>query len=201
MRVLSFSNFQVKYLLYWWFHFEKEIPINCLFTQWKWTYILDFGPWNRSALNMGYMDEQPSRMPGPHKTLENPRRNTEGDGRRWRQGDVIFFSGQGQGWGRNVTLDAVFSVTVVANGDGSVPRRVIVTKQGSYRRGWAAGKTKRPAWRAAPALSFLTCDLAFSQLQSGPKTRDMHQSCSKRASFVHLGPLHTQGWRPLTMAM
>ena len=22
-----------------WFHFKNEIPINCLFTQWKWTYI------------------------------------------------------------------------------------------------------------------------------------------------------------------
>jgi hypothetical protein len=57
----------------------------------------------------------------------------------------------------------VFSVTVVVNGDGSVPRRVRVTEQGSYQRGWAAGKTRRPAWRAAPALSFLTCDLAFSR--------------------------------------
>ena len=27
-------------------------------------HILDFGPWSRSALNMGYMDEQPSRMLG-----------------------------------------------------------------------------------------------------------------------------------------
>ena len=26
-------------MLYWWFHFENEIPINCLFTQWKWTYV------------------------------------------------------------------------------------------------------------------------------------------------------------------
>ena len=62
MRILSFLDFN--YMLYWRLHFEKEIPINCLFAQWKWTYILDFGPWNRSALNMGYMDEQPSRMPG-----------------------------------------------------------------------------------------------------------------------------------------
>ena len=37
------------------FHFKIEIPINCLLTQWKWTYILDFGPWRWSALNMGYM--------------------------------------------------------------------------------------------------------------------------------------------------
>ena len=47
-----------RYLLYWRFHFEKEIPT----TRWEWTYILDFGPWKWSALNMGYMDKQPSRM-------------------------------------------------------------------------------------------------------------------------------------------
>ena len=51
-------------MLYWWSLFGKEIPISCLFTQWKWTYILDFGPWKWSALNMGYMDKQPSRMQG-----------------------------------------------------------------------------------------------------------------------------------------
>ena len=39
---------------------RNEIPINCSFTQWKRTYILDFGPRRRSALNMGYMDKQPS---------------------------------------------------------------------------------------------------------------------------------------------
>ena len=77
-------------------------------------------------------------------------------------GDDVIFFGAWSGLGVSVMLDAVFSVTVVANGDGSVPRRVRVTEQGSYRRGWAAGKTRRPAWRAAPALSFLTCDLAFS---------------------------------------
>ena len=43
---------------------SKKIPINCLYTQWKWTYILDFGPWKWSALNMGYMDKRPSRMQG-----------------------------------------------------------------------------------------------------------------------------------------
>ena len=64
MRVLSFFDFQVNYMLYWWFHFEKEILVNCLFTQWKWTYILDLEPWKRSALNMGYMNKQASRMQG-----------------------------------------------------------------------------------------------------------------------------------------
>ena len=40
---------------------KKEVPINCwLITQWKWTYILDFGPWRWSALNMDYMEKWPS---------------------------------------------------------------------------------------------------------------------------------------------
>ena len=51
-------------MLYWGFHFDNEIPINCLFTQWKWTYILDFGPWRWSALNMGFVVKRPSRMQG-----------------------------------------------------------------------------------------------------------------------------------------
>ena len=62
MRVLLVFYFQVNYMHYWRLHFEKEILVNCLFTQWKWAYILDFGPWKWSALNMGYMDKQPSRM-------------------------------------------------------------------------------------------------------------------------------------------
>ena len=56
---MRFFDFQVNYMLYWRFHFKKEIPINRLFTQWRWTYILDFGPW-RSAFDMGYMDKRPS---------------------------------------------------------------------------------------------------------------------------------------------
>ena len=51
-------------MLYWQFHFENEIPVNCLSTQWKWTYILDFGLWRWSALNMGFVDKWPSRMQG-----------------------------------------------------------------------------------------------------------------------------------------
>ena len=43
---------------------SKRKSQSCLFTQWKWTYILDFGPWKRRALNMGYMDKRPSRMQG-----------------------------------------------------------------------------------------------------------------------------------------
>ena len=47
------------------FHFKNVIPINFLFTQWKWAYILDFGPQKWSALNMKFMDKWPSRMQGP----------------------------------------------------------------------------------------------------------------------------------------
>ena len=49
---------------FWRFHFEIEIQVNCLFTQCKWTYILDLGPWRWSALNMGFVDKWPSRMQG-----------------------------------------------------------------------------------------------------------------------------------------
>ena len=42
-------------MLYWLFDFENEIPVNCLFTQWRWTWILEFGPWRWSALNMGFV--------------------------------------------------------------------------------------------------------------------------------------------------
>jgi hypothetical protein len=80
MRVLSFFGFQVNYMLYWPFHFEKEIPVNCLFTQWKWTYILDVGPWKRSALDMGYMDEQPSRMQGSGQGRGRPGSRDWGSG-------------------------------------------------------------------------------------------------------------------------
>ena len=55
-------DFQVNYMLYWQFHFENDDPINVLFTQWKWTYILDFGPRRGSALNMGCVGKCPSGM-------------------------------------------------------------------------------------------------------------------------------------------
>ena len=64
MVLQLFFYFQVNYMLYRWFHIEKEIPINCLFTQWKCTCILDFGPWKWSALNVAHMDKRPSRMQG-----------------------------------------------------------------------------------------------------------------------------------------
>ena len=49
-------------MFYWRFHFDNETPVNCSFTQWKWTYILDFGPWGWSAFNMGFVRKWPSRI-------------------------------------------------------------------------------------------------------------------------------------------
>ena len=60
--LVIFLIFQFNCMLYWRVHIENEIPINCLFTQWKWRYILDVGPWRWSALNMGVVDEWHSRM-------------------------------------------------------------------------------------------------------------------------------------------
>jgi hypothetical protein len=37
-------------MVYWRLYFENEIPVNWLFTQWMWTYILDLGPWRRSTI-------------------------------------------------------------------------------------------------------------------------------------------------------
>ena len=44
-------------MLYGQFHFEHESPVNYVFTNWKWTYILDFGPWSWGALNMEFMNK------------------------------------------------------------------------------------------------------------------------------------------------
>jgi hypothetical protein len=33
MKVGNVFDFQVIYMLYWRFHFENDVPINCLFTQ------------------------------------------------------------------------------------------------------------------------------------------------------------------------
>ena len=59
---VTFFISKFNYILLEWFHFHNEIPINCLFTNWKCTYILDFRPWRWSALNMGFVVERPSRM-------------------------------------------------------------------------------------------------------------------------------------------
>ena len=50
------------YMLYWWFHFKNEIPINRLLTKWKWTHTLDFGPWSRVHSIWGYLDKRSSKM-------------------------------------------------------------------------------------------------------------------------------------------
>ena len=44
-------------MFYWGYHFENEIPINCSFTQWRWTYVLDFGPWRWSDLWLSGLQE------------------------------------------------------------------------------------------------------------------------------------------------
>ena len=62
MRILWFFDFQVIYVLGWWFHFRNEIPFNDLFTRWKCTYILDLRPCRWSALDMRLVVKQPSRM-------------------------------------------------------------------------------------------------------------------------------------------
>ena len=36
--------------------------MNGLFTQWMWTYLLDFGPWRWSALNTEFVEKWPSWM-------------------------------------------------------------------------------------------------------------------------------------------
>jgi hypothetical protein len=51
-------------VLHWWFYFWNEIPINCLFTNWKCTYVFNFRPWRWSALNMGCVVKRPSRRQG-----------------------------------------------------------------------------------------------------------------------------------------
>ena len=43
---------------------EVDYLLNCLFTQWKWTHILDFGPWKWFAANMRFVNKWPSRMQG-----------------------------------------------------------------------------------------------------------------------------------------
>ena len=48
-------------MLYW---LVNEIVVNCLFTQWKWTHILDFGPWKWSAFNMEFVIKWPSITQG-----------------------------------------------------------------------------------------------------------------------------------------
>ena len=59
-----FFDLQVNYMFHWQFHFRNKIPINCLFTNWKCTYILDSRRWRWSALNMGFVVKRPSRIQG-----------------------------------------------------------------------------------------------------------------------------------------
>ena len=60
MRLLHVFDFQVIYMLYWRFTLKRKFQSIVHLLNEKWTYILDFGPWRWSALNMGYMNKQPS---------------------------------------------------------------------------------------------------------------------------------------------
>ncbi len=56
-NLFHISYFEVVYMLYRRFCFGNEIPINCLFTKWKWTFILDFAPWSWGTLTMSFVDK------------------------------------------------------------------------------------------------------------------------------------------------
>ena len=51
-------------MLYWQLQFLNEIALNCLFTHWKWSCILDFGSWRWNALTMRFVEKWPSKMQG-----------------------------------------------------------------------------------------------------------------------------------------
>ena len=74
--LVNIFDFQVNYMLHWRFFFDNETPINCSFTHWKWTYILDFWPWGWSALNMGFVGKLHSRMQEQWVFLASDRRAT-----------------------------------------------------------------------------------------------------------------------------
>ena len=48
-----FFHFKVNYMFYWRFSFWNEISIDCLFSKWKCTYVLDFGPWRVNCTQYG----------------------------------------------------------------------------------------------------------------------------------------------------
>ena len=83
-------DFQVNYMFYWRFHFDNETPVNCSITHWKWTYILDFGPWGWSALNMEFVGKWPSRMQERWVFLKSGRRAAVFG---WVQKIPVFWTG------------------------------------------------------------------------------------------------------------
>lgn len=54
-------KYQVKYMYPWQCHFKNKIPMNCSFTKWQWTNIMDLEPWRPLPLNIRLVDNQPSR--------------------------------------------------------------------------------------------------------------------------------------------
>ena len=83
-------DFQSNYMFYWRFHFDNETPINCSFTQWKWTYILDVRPWGWSALNMAFVGKWPSRM---HEQWVFPKSGGRAAVFSWVRKILIFWEG------------------------------------------------------------------------------------------------------------
>ena len=57
------ENISSYFLLSKWLHAlltvspQFESLVNWLFIKWKWTYILDYEPWNCDTLNMGFVDK------------------------------------------------------------------------------------------------------------------------------------------------
>ena len=98
MRICYIFYFQVRYTLYWHsficfrLYFGKEILVNRLFAKGEWTYRLDFGPSRWSALNMGFVNKQPSRMQGRWIRIElNMGKEVSTWIHTWHQMDHMFF--------------------------------------------------------------------------------------------------------------
>ena len=105
MRFLRVFDFQVNYMLHWRFHFEKGIPRNCSFIHYElehiYIYILDFGTWRWSALNMGYMNKSPSIpvIDNMHEGQTESWRTTPWYWRNYNKGQLLLCWSGGH-WGR-----------------------------------------------------------------------------------------------------
>ena len=62
MRIFSYFNFQVNYKFYFTLRMKSQ-SIACLLSGSE-RYILDFGPWSRGALNMGFVDKATFKCKG-----------------------------------------------------------------------------------------------------------------------------------------
>jgi hypothetical protein len=64
-NIITQQYFQFNDMLYWLFQIDtKSQSIVYLLNGSEHIYILNLGPWRRSALNMGFVDKRPSRMQG-----------------------------------------------------------------------------------------------------------------------------------------